>query len=85
MDLYLTVNSYITLNTAVENIAVETTTDLAADCEINLPANPDNANTGNIVTVEIVIWLEGQDAHCTNANAAGAFDITLNFKDKTAQ
>ena len=78
-------NSYITLNTAVDNIAVETTTNLAADCEINLPANPDNAKTENIVTVEIVIWLEGQDVDCKNANAAGAFDITLNFKDKTSQ
>ena len=76
--------NYVDLNTAIENIAVAKTSNLYDACRIELDANPDNADASKIVDVEIVIWLEGQDSDCKNANAKGAFDIVLNFKDVNA-
>ena len=32
-----------------------------------------------IVTVTVVVWLEGQDAQCINQNADSSFNVTLNF------
>lgn len=49
--------------------------------EITLPKMT-NATTYNPVSITVVIWLEGQDTDAVNANAGGAFDISLNFQKK---
>lgn len=75
-------NNYATLGTT----GSAKTTNTFEGCVINLPANPDNGDLteNKVVTVELVLWLEGQDADCTNANASGAFEVNLNFQKVTA-
>ncbi len=80
-----TSDEFVNLGAAVAGVATSQTTKAVDACTITLPANPDNADAEKIVNVEIVIWLEGQDSDCKNANAAGAFDIVLNFKDIAAE
>lgn len=41
-------------------------------------------NGGEATRLLVVIWLEGQDAECSNVNASGAFNTVLNFKKVAA-
>ena len=72
---YVTENNTAVISGITEMVNI---TD-GADCLITLPGI--NAETGaeTFVDVTIVVWLEGQDADCQNKNAAGAFDIQLQF------
>lgn len=36
-------------------------------------------NVAQVIDIKVVVWLEGQDADCSNPNAGGAFDVVLQF------
>ncbi len=54
--------------TNVGNVTPTATT----DWEISVPSN-------SIVVIELLVWVEGQDPACVNANAATKFDVKLYF------
>ncbi len=68
-------------STAKENVSESVSITSADKCEINLLANPGEAEN-RFVNVTLVVWLEGQDGDCSNPNAGGAFDIALQFEIK---
>lgn len=60
------------------------TTKTTDGLELTVPAAAADGTRGQL-KIEVVVWLEGQDAKCINANAGGAFEIALQFNKTDAQ
>lgn len=54
----------------------------SSQMEITIPGMENDVP--QVVNIKVVVWLEGQDADCKNANAGGAFDIYLQFNKTNA-